>query len=179
MFGWPWRPVRIWCWELPALFALRSAYWFALGGVSLLAAAGVVDYLAFGGETDDLAALEETARRLAYPEPQYSQALHRYLDAGLPYAEAQAKALCCGDRQSFAPALPNDILAVAYLQVIAEKSFPLKPLLLRREGDYHQENFAGKGYPSAAACRRLLYQTARQAAFPPAAWRQRPALEER
>ena len=77
--------------ELPALFALRGAYWFALGGVSLLGATGVVDYLAFGAETDDLASLQATARRLAFPDPEYQLALKRYLDAGLPYAEPRPR----------------------------------------------------------------------------------------
>lgn len=147
--------------ELPALFALRGAYWFALGGVSLLAATGVVDYLAFGAETDDLASLQATARRLAFPDPEYQLALKRYLDAGLPYAEAQAKALCHGDRRGFAPSLPNDILAVAYLQVIAQRGLALEPLTLRREGGgYLSQELTPGVYPSAAACRRLLYQTA-------------------
>ncbi len=149
--------------ELPALFALRSAYWFALGGVSLLAATGVTDFLAFGAETGDLAALEETAQRLAFPDSQFKEALKRYLSAGLPYAEAQAKALCCGDGHCFAPSLPNDILALAYLQVIAQRKVRLKPLLLQRKGGGYLSRQLTEGiYPSAAACRSLLYRTLRQ-----------------
>ncbi|MDR1194174.1 MAG: nucleotidyltransferase family protein, partial [Peptococcaceae bacterium] len=154
--------------ELPAYYATRSAYWFALGGVLLLAAAGA-GYLAFGAETDDLPALSATAARLARPDPAYLDALRRFLSAGLPFAEARAKALTADGRRNFAPALPNDCLALAYLQVIAEKGLALRPLLLPRAGaDYHAVALpaggAGpaSGLASAAAIRERLRRGAGQ-----------------
>ncbi len=135
--------------ELPALYATRSAYWFALGGVLLLAAAGAT-HIAFGAETDDLPAFQATAARLANPDRLYIDALHRFLDAGLPFPEAQAKALSYGQggsqagsrsagQISFAPALPNDRLALSYLQIIAEKSLSLEPILIPRSGSAYHE----------------------------------------
>ena len=130
--------------ELPALYATRSAYWFALGGVSLLAAAGAT-HLAFGAETDDLEALRATATRLACPDDAYREGLRRFLDAGLSFTEAQAKALNDGDRHDFVPGLPNDRLALCYLQVIAEKGLPLEPILIPREGAaYHETALHGR-----------------------------------
>ena len=43
--------------ELPLLYAISSAENFAEGGIKILEALKVVDYLAFGTETDDISAL--------------------------------------------------------------------------------------------------------------------------
>ncbi|MCL1805851.1 MAG: nucleotidyltransferase family protein [Clostridiales bacterium] len=146
--------------ELPALYATRSAYWFALGGVSLLAATGAT-HLAFGAETDDLEALRKTADRLARPDAAYQEGLRRFLDAGLPFAEAQAKALHDGDSHDFVPSLPNDRLALSYLQVIAERGLPLKPLLIPREGAaYHETKLPASAIASATAIRHRLEEGA-------------------
>ena len=119
--------------ELPALYACRSAYWFALGGVSLLAAAGAT-HLAFGAETDALPDLLATASRLVQPDPTYQDALRQALNAGLSYAEAQTKALNSGTHREFVPVLPNDRLALSYLRIIIEKGFPMRPILIPRQG---------------------------------------------
>ena len=47
--------------ELPLPWAVGSAERFADGGVGVLEATGVVDYLAFGSECGDLAALQALA----------------------------------------------------------------------------------------------------------------------
>ena len=144
--------------ELPALYATRSANWFALGGVSLLAAAGAT-HLAFGAETNDLPALVSTAERLANPDRVYLEGFRRYLTAGLSFSEAQAKALNDGGHHNFVPSLPNDRLALSYLQIIAEKGLPMTPLLIPRSGSaFHDTQLSGgKGRPaSAAAIRKRL-----------------------
>jgi predicted nucleotidyltransferase len=148
--------------ELPALYATRSAYWFALGGVTLLAAAGVT-HLAFGAETDDLPALLDTANRLAHPDKAYRDALHNYLHAGLSFSEAQAKALDDGNHASFVPSLPNDRLALSYLQASAEKGLALKPILVPRTGNAFHDTALPTGNASSAsatAIRRRLEEGA-------------------
>lgn len=149
--------------ELPALYATRSAYWFALGGVCLLAYAGAT-HIAFGAETDDLAAFLSTAQRLARPDEAYTEGFRRYLSAGLSFSEAQAKALNYGEYANFVPVLPNDRLALSYLQVIAEKNLPLSPILIAREGGrYHDTDLAAdtRKLSSATAIRQKLAQGVR------------------
>ena len=146
--------------EIPALYATRSAYWFALGSVSLLAAAGAT-HLAFGAETDDLPSLLVTADRLVNPDSAYAEGLRRFLSAGLSYSEAQAKALNSGDHRHFVPVLPNDRLALSYLRVILEKELSLTPILIPREGSGYLETGLpeGSGAPaSATAIRKRLQE---------------------
>ena len=50
--------------ELPAVFATRSAQYFASGGVRLFDRLGVVDYLAFGSECENLAQLQSLSVKI-------------------------------------------------------------------------------------------------------------------
>jgi len=143
--------------ELPALFATRSAYWFALGGVSLLAGTGIVTHLAFGAESNDLPALEKTAAFLAKPGQAFEAALKTRLKEGLSFVEAQGAAL--KDRfNALVPTAPNDRLALCYLQIIAERKYSLKPILIpRKKAGYHDlQPVAGSNFASANAIRSML-----------------------
>ena len=60
--------------ELPVCYATGSAEFFALGAVSLLDSLGIVDYLCFGSECNDLPALEQLAE-LLLEEPEAYQIL--------------------------------------------------------------------------------------------------------
>ena len=51
--------------ELPSVFAVRSAQYFAVGGVRLLSSLGIVDYLSFGAENSDLCCLSAAAETTA------------------------------------------------------------------------------------------------------------------
>lgn len=157
--------------ELPALYATRSAYWFALGGLSLLSGTGIVTHLAFGSETTDLTALQKTAQALAHPSEAFNKALKTHLSSGSSFVAAQAAALedlmparkdgaasAAQDLQALIPQLPNDRLGLSYLQVLAEKQYSLEPILIPRKGDaFHQASpTPGTGLASASAIRRLL-----------------------
>lgn len=157
--------------ELPAMYATRSAYWFALGGLSVLNGTGIVTHLAFGSETTDLSGLQNAAQRLAYPSPAFRQSLKAHLSQGLSFVTAQAAALAetSGEAgaagmpagyipQLLIPSQPNDRLALSYLQIIAEKGYPLEPILIPRKGDAYHQTLPSRdtGLTSASAIRRLL-----------------------
>lgn len=139
--------------ELPVTYALRSAEGFAQGGVEILSALGVTEYLAFGCESGDGEALCRTARQMT--QPQYTDFLRDALDAGLSYAAARQQALAKFGGDGSLLEKPNDILALEYCKAIFEQKSPLKPLALHRGGDYHAES-ADCENPSATAVRALL-----------------------
>ena len=69
--------------ELPVCYATGSAEFFALGAVSLLDSLGIVDYLCFGSECNDLPALEQLAELLLEEPEAYQILLKDYLKQGL------------------------------------------------------------------------------------------------
>ena len=70
--------------ELPLPWAISSAEGFARGGVSILAATGVVDTLAFGSECGNAAKLQRAAKALLRAD--FPDALREELAKGLSFA---------------------------------------------------------------------------------------------
>ena len=75
---------------LPALWSVRDAEHFALGGVHLLTGLGC-DSISFGAETADLPLLQAAADALESPD--LPAAIQPHLSAGLPYPAALSAAM--------------------------------------------------------------------------------------
>lgn len=137
---------------LPALWAVRDAEHFALGGVSLLDRLGA-DAISFGAETADLTRLTACAR-LMEDSDALSDSLRTHLAAGLPYPDALARAAGLiepGLRELLAS--PNNTLAVCYLRAMARLSSRMTAVPVAREAAYHATALEADGLPSATALR--------------------------
>lgn len=137
---------------LPALWSLRDAEHFALGGVALLDGLGV-DAIAFGAETAELPLLSHTAALLEAPDERLHAELCRGLNAGLPHPAAVSRAA-----EVVQPGLgallssPNNVLAVSYLRAMRRLGSSMTAHPIPRQGDYHATMLDG-GMPSATAVR--------------------------
>ena len=139
--------------ELPALFAVRTADAFARGGVAILDGLGA-DALSFGSEIADPALLSRLAA-LRFSEPEaVSEAIRRKLDEGKSHARARGEAiseylgLSCEALNR-----PNAVLAAEYLRAIGERGSAMAPVIVPRRGDYHAEALGE--YASASAIRAV------------------------
>ena len=137
--------------ELPTIYALSSAEGFAAGGVRILS--GFCDYLCFGSETGTAESLMETAKNLLKPE--FSAALKEQLATGCSFPAARAAALKQLGVSRILLEKPNDILAVEYCKAILQQESGMMPLVIRREGNYHDET-AQTQNPSATGIRNLI-----------------------
>lgn len=144
--------------ELPALYATRSAYWFARGGVEILSHTGIVTHLSFGVEEIVPEVLEKAAGLLALETTDFQAELKKFLDEGLSFPKARALALSLKIPEGAAIwHQPNIILALSYLQIIKEKKLALKPVIIKRQGaGYHDKNLISGKYASASAIREEL-----------------------
>lgn len=148
--------------ELPFIFAVNSAQYFAQGAVSLLKNISCIDTLCFGSEYTDIAKLQQTAK-LTLNE-NFSLSLKKYLQEGISYAAATAKSL--SDISNIDEAIfkaPNTILGLEYLKACQKYSANFHVNIIKRIKAAHndqnislqekfQENFA-----SGTAIRKLLY----------------------
>ncbi|MDO4547525.1 MAG: nucleotidyltransferase family protein [Clostridia bacterium] len=123
--------------ELPAAFAIRPADKFAFGGVSILSGLGC-EYMSFGCETGDIELIKRIARETANESPELSGLIRDGLARGLSHARARGEAYVkiCGASADIVN-LPNAVLAIEYLKVNSNLVKPMKPVLVKREGDYH------------------------------------------
>ncbi|MBQ4064816.1 MAG: nucleotidyltransferase family protein [Clostridia bacterium] len=128
--------------ELPCPFSSASAEHFATGAVRLLDGLGGIDYLCFGSERGDLAALVKTTEIVT--SPAYLDALKDSPEGESHPRNAEAVFTAMGGKGF--PTLPNDILGVEYLAALKRIGSSIAPFTYRRE-----EGF------SASESRRLLY----------------------
>lgn len=137
---------------LPAMWAVRDAEHFALGGVSLLDRMGCAA-IAFGAEDDDLSRLQAAADLIETGSPALEEALRRRLSAGLPHPAALAAA--CEECLPGSGALlssPNNTLALCYLRAIRRLGSGMQACAVRRSSDYHATGLTS-ALPSATAVR--------------------------
>ena len=137
--------------ELPVQYALSSAEGFAAGAVSILGS--FCHEMSFGAEHPDREALMQTASALLSPD--FPAHLRKFLDAGLSFPAARAKALSDMGTDNTLLTSPNDILAVEYCKAILAQNSPMIPAPIHRAGSYH-DAAADPENPSATSLRALI-----------------------
>lgn len=137
--------------ELPITAALSSAEGFASEGVRILGS--FCHKLCFGAECGDGNALLTTARALLSEE--FPNALRTQLDKGLSFPTARQAALQAMGLTENTLSNPNDILATEYCKAIVMQNSTMEPLVILREGNYHDTAVDAEN-PSASALREQI-----------------------
>lgn len=130
--------------ELPFYFACESADYFAKGGIEILKACGC-DTICFGTET--LTTLDYEQLYSTTSSPHYQQSCQKYLDQGLSYPAALAKATGIDLKN------PNDLLGFSYYKQIQLQKANLNLFIIHRQGDYHSLDLSSL---SASSVRKHL-----------------------
>jgi predicted nucleotidyltransferase len=137
--------------ELPITASLSSAEGFAREGVRILS--GFCQRLCFGAETADKDILLATAGALLRAD--FPEALHQELYKGLSFPAARQAALEAMGLDANTLSKPNDILATEYCKAILELGSAMEPMVIAREGGYHDVE-ADRENPSATAVRERM-----------------------
>ena len=147
--------------ELPTLFATRSAAYFAEGAIRTLAATGIVSALSCGVETDNASTLKELASYLHSEPENYRTLLQKELEKGVTFPVARQRALTLsGISHAEELTMPNNILALHYLQTILQYCPEMDALFVPRQGSYHDNTIPdnNSSFASASAIRLLMEQ---------------------
>lgn len=154
--------------ELPAVFSVRSAQYFATAGVQLLNSLGVVTHLAFGAENPDQTLLQQAAD---LNNIELGPALRKRLTAGVTYAAALADCLSLSGASVNVLSQPNNILAIEYLRAINRFAQSLTPVIIPRKYSHYHDTEITSPFASASAVRQALINSDNNAlhfALPPA-----------
>ena len=141
--------------ELPTVFTVRSAQYFAAGGVRLLQSLGLVSHICFGAEHADLNLLKTIA--MATNDFITVNDLYANLKAGNTYAAALGQAL--ENQHSISPEIitsSNNILAVEYLRAIEKFAPNLIPIAVTRQQSKYNDTSITTPFASATAIRQAL-----------------------
>lgn len=143
--------------ELPAVFAVRSAQYFAAGGIRLLHSLGIVNQVCFGAEHADLKILKTLST--AINDLKIIKQMHSNLQTGNTYAAALGEAL---KNQYTIPAAiinsSNNILAVEYLRAIEKFAPALQPIAVTRQDSKYNDTAITSPFASATAIRQALIE---------------------
>lgn len=141
--------------ELPTLYATASAEFFSKASVSLLHHTGIVDYISFGSESNNITLLNVIANILSHEPDRFKQLLKENLNSGVNFPRARAKALI--EYCNLVPNMsnleteikkaiqtPNNILGIEYLKALNKLNSNIIPSTLQRKGSsYHSEHITG------------------------------------
>ena len=140
--------------ELPTVFAVRSAQYFATAGVRLLHSLGIVSHLAFGAETPNQILLQQAADFFSSDELRLG--IRERLAQGKNYAAAIADCLTASGTSLSVLSQPNNILGVEYLRATKHFAPEISPLLIPRMHSQYHDTEITTPFASATAVRKAL-----------------------
>ena len=149
--------------ELPTIYANSSAESFAYGAVSILENLGIVDYICFGSETDNIETLSKISKIINSNNVQINSKIKEILKTGVSYPVARENAL-----KEFLTAeeidildKSNNILGIEYLRSLDKLNSNITPICIKRESSDFNEimlNENSDRYTSATSIRNMIYQ---------------------
>lgn len=145
--------------EIPNVYAVASAEYFAFGAIKLLDSTGVVDCLCFGSEGGELGDLISAADILIDENMLYRERLKSSLKSGLSFPAARAAALSECFKASSKPNIErlmrssNSILGIEYIKALKKLNSHIAPHTIGRlSNNYKDKNLTGN-ISSATAIR--------------------------
>lgn len=157
--------------ELPTVYSVSSAEFFAKGAVYSANETGIADILSFGSEFGEIDKLKTIANILIDDSARIDGEIGIQLKTGLSFPEARQNALFkilnnykidnIDDRETEKLFQPNNILAIEYLKALQITGSKIIPHTLKRKGLGYHETFESENVdhninPSATSIRKLL-----------------------
>lgn len=142
--------------ELPVIWSMASAKYFAYAGVYLANSLGVVDDLSFGCECDDLYTLSRIANIINHED--FNISIKSFLSKGMSYPSARynaLKELSCTNTANILNGA-NNILAIEYLSALKSLNSKITPKPLKRKEVLHDSNNVKNNFASASYIRNFI-----------------------
>lgn len=154
--------------ELPFIYNIRSAEYFAYYSILSLEKSNIVDSIVFGSEAGNIELISAIAEALVNEKPDFQNQLQNYLKTGLDFPTSRRKALIDSyqshknlkkfSRNKIKKALkaPNNILGIEYLKALFKLNSKIKAQTINRIGtDYHSQK-TKNNYASASLIRSFF-----------------------
>jgi predicted nucleotidyltransferase len=143
--------------ELPVLYSLSSAEFFASGAVGTLDSLGIVSSLCFGSEYTEVEKMLEISSFLLQEPKEYKEALKMHLDSGMDFPTARSLALE-GSLKELAGYLgaSNSILGIEYCKSLLRLKSSIKPVAVQRVGSIYTDTELCREFSSATSIRDHL-----------------------
>lgn len=137
--------------ELPFVYALQSADYFARGAVDLLSKIGCTD-IVFGSESGDIQPFYEIAHGIKENKAAYNDLVKEAMSIGNSYVDACNQALT--QLLGHSIETPNDLLGLSYVKAAVDNDLSLQMHCIQRTNDFHSQTI--QPISSATAIRHGL-----------------------
>jgi len=140
--------------EMPVLSVVRSAQYFAVGGVRLLERLGIISHMSFGMETIDP---KLSLIASAIDDKTVKRSISCCLKDGQSYAAAVANSIaaaCNVDLRVLSS--PNNILAIEYMRALQKYAPEITPIPIIRKGHGFHDTAIDGNFASASALRLAM-----------------------
>lgn len=137
--------------ELPFVYSVQSADYFARGAIDILHKLNVTD-IVFGSETGNIEIFENIALTIKNNQTDYDKLVKKYMASGLRYPDACNKALTLLMNKSVTT--PNDLLGLAYVKEVINNDYQINLHCIKRTNDFHSLEI--KNICSASAIRNAI-----------------------
>ncbi|WMJ82081.1 nucleotidyltransferase [Clostridium sp. MB40-C1] len=149
--------------ELPVIYSLSSAEFFAQGAISILNSLGIVKNLCFGSESGDVYILKRIAHILSEEPLEFKLKLKEFLNKGLSFPIARSKALNSFFENtsliSKVLSSSNNILGIEYCKSLLKLKSSIVPYTIQRQGSDYNSLSLKHNFSSATAIRKALKET--------------------
>jgi Predicted nucleotidyltransferase len=153
--------------ELPLIYSLSSAEFFAFGAVSLLNSLGVINNLCFGSECGNAEILSFIGKILTEEPLEFKKILRENLDKGLSYPHARSKSLIeflnIFDNKKLLSynieeilSSSNNILGIEYCKSLIKLNSSINPFSIQREGGKYNSTSLNNKFSSATSIRKFI-----------------------
>lgn len=151
--------------ELPTLFSLSSAEFFAQGAINILNKIPNTNYVFFGSEEGSTDLLNHCASLLAEESTELKNLIKSNLSSGTPYTIARANALyslisnkTTVNKEDFFKFIgsSNNILGLEYTKALIRSNSQIKPLTFKRQSNNYNTKSLTGAISSATAIREAL-----------------------
>lgn len=154
--------------ELPLFASTASAPDFAFGAVSLLNQLGVIDYLSFGSECQEINKLRQIASFLIKYEEEIEAGTKHFMNLGYSYPKAKEMYLSKHLSDSSLIDIlkqPNNILGIEYLKALIRLHSPITPVCIKRVANEHHDHELTPIISSATSIRTAVEQNGLEPLF--------------
>ncbi|GFZ29671.1 UPF0348 protein [Clostridium zeae] len=155
--------------ELPTIFSVSSAEFFAKGAIDILNQTSVVNSVCFGSEVGEIELIMKVAKILSYESDEFKYLLRNHLNLGKSYVKARSEALLeyfkkydnlnlnTEEFENFLNS-SNNILGIEYCKSIIKSESSINPITIKRIGSSYNDINLSSSFASATAIREQLYK---------------------
>ncbi|KPU43955.1 hypothetical protein OXPF_21200 [Oxobacter pfennigii] len=153
--------------EIPVIYCVQSAEFFAYGSISLLQSLGIIDTVCFGSEIGDVKLLNKIANIISTEPYEYKKYLKQELTSGKSFAQSRANALLKYLSKNDTDHLDynmlnsmlqssNNILGLEYIKWLIRLNSSIRPVTIKRLSSNYNDTILIDNLSSATAIRKSL-----------------------